>query len=99
MKNYLGSLGTVLLTGALILGMGAAAGAQQAPPASQQPMEIPAQYPPQSARAGRLRREDRSRRRRDDPRRGAHQLPSRRCLDAAQRIELTGPRRRSTRPS
>jgi hypothetical protein len=47
MKNYLGSLGTVLLTGALFLGMGAVAGAQQAPPASQQPMEIPAQYPPQ----------------------------------------------------
>jgi len=47
MKNYLGSLGTVLLTGTLILGMGAGAGAQQAPPASQQPMEIPAQYPPQ----------------------------------------------------
>jgi FecR protein len=47
MKNYLGSIGTVLVTGTLILGMGAAAGAQQAPPASQQPMEIPAQYPPQ----------------------------------------------------
>jgi len=47
MKNYLGSLGTVLLAGAVILGMGAGAGAQQAPPASQQPMEIPAQYPPQ----------------------------------------------------
>ena len=45
MKSYLGSLGTVLLTGALVLGMGAAAGAQQAPPASQQPMEIPPQYP------------------------------------------------------
>ena len=43
MKNYLGSLGTVLLTGTLFLGMGAGAGAQQAPPASQQPMEIPAQ--------------------------------------------------------
>src|SRR5580692_8303451 len=47
MKNYLGSLGTVLLTGTLFLGMGAVAGAQQVPPASQQPMEIPAQYPPQ----------------------------------------------------
>jgi hypothetical protein len=46
-KGYLGSLGTVLLTGVLILGMGAGAGAQQAPPASQQPMEIPAQFPPQ----------------------------------------------------
>jgi hypothetical protein len=48
MKRYLGSLGTILLTGALYLGMGAGAGAQQGPPASQQPMEIPAQYPPQS---------------------------------------------------
>src|SRR5579863_10156006 len=48
MKSYLGKLGMVLLTGALVLGMGAGAGAQQAPPASQQPMEIPAQqYPPQ----------------------------------------------------
>jgi len=48
MKRYLGNLGTILLTGALYLGMGAGAGAQQGPPASQQPMEIPAQYPPQS---------------------------------------------------
>jgi hypothetical protein len=47
MKSYLGSLGTVLLTGTLFLGMGAGAGAQQAPPASQQPMEIPVQYQPQ----------------------------------------------------
>src|SRR5258708_31887120 len=47
MKKYLGSLGTVLLTGTLILGMGAGAGAKQAPPASQQPEEIPAQYPSQ----------------------------------------------------
>jgi FecR protein len=47
MKSYLGSLGTVVLTGALFLGMGAGAGAQQGPPASQQPMEIPAQYPQQ----------------------------------------------------
>src|SRR3984957_15889806 len=45
MKNYLGSLRTVFITTTLILGMGAGAGAQQAPPASQQPMEIPAQYP------------------------------------------------------
>jgi hypothetical protein len=45
MKNYLGSLRTVFITAMLILGMGAGAGAQQAPPASQQPMEIPAQYP------------------------------------------------------
>jgi hypothetical protein len=48
MKRYLGNLGTFLLTGALVIGMGAVAGAQQAPPASQQPMEIPAQSPPQS---------------------------------------------------
>ena len=48
MKNYLGSLGTALLTGTLVLGMGAGVGAQQAPPASQQPMEIPAQYPQQA---------------------------------------------------
>jgi hypothetical protein len=45
MKNYLGSIGTVLLIGVFVLGMGSEAGAQQAPPASQQPMEIPAQYP------------------------------------------------------
>jgi Family of unknown function (DUF6600)/FecR protein len=48
MKSYFGSLGTTLLTGALVLGMGAGVGAQQAPPASQQPMEIPAQYPQQA---------------------------------------------------
>jgi hypothetical protein len=48
MKNNLGNLGTALLAGALALGMGAGVGAQQAPPASQQPMEIPAQYPPQA---------------------------------------------------
>ncbi len=47
MNNYLRSLKTVLLTGTLVLGMGAGLGAQQGPPASQQPMEIPAQYPPQ----------------------------------------------------
>ena len=47
MKSYLGSLATVLMTGALVLGMSVGAGAQQGPPASQQPMEIPAQYPPQ----------------------------------------------------
>jgi hypothetical protein len=45
MKNYLGSLATMLMTGALALGMGAGARAQQAPPASQQPMEIPAPSP------------------------------------------------------
>jgi hypothetical protein len=48
MKSYFGTLATVLLTSALVLGMGEGAGAQQAPPASQQPMEIPAQYPPQT---------------------------------------------------
>jgi FecR protein len=48
MRNYIGSfLKAVLLTAALVLGMSAAAGAQQGPPASQQPMEIPAQYQPQ----------------------------------------------------
>jgi len=48
MKNYLGKLTTILMTGTLFLGMGAGLGAQQGPPASQQPMEIPAQpYPPQ----------------------------------------------------
>ncbi len=47
MKIYLGILTTILMTGALFLGMDAGAGAQQAPPASQQPMEIPAQYPSQ----------------------------------------------------
>src|ERR1700722_15328394 len=48
MKNYLGKLEAVLLTGMLFLGMGAVVGAQQAPPASQQPMEIPVPYPPQA---------------------------------------------------
>src|ERR1019366_3587541 len=43
----IGSLATVLFFGASILGMGGTARAQQAPPDSQQPMEIPAQYPPQ----------------------------------------------------
>jgi FecR protein len=47
MKNHLGSLGRVLLTGSLLLGMSAGVGAQQGPPSSQQPMEIPAQYQPQ----------------------------------------------------
>jgi len=47
MKNDCGSIGTVLLTGMLTLGIGAVAGAQQGPPSSQQPMEIPAQYQPQ----------------------------------------------------
>jgi hypothetical protein len=47
MKRYLATLATVLLAGTLFLGMGSTAGAQQPPPASQQPMEIPAQYPPQ----------------------------------------------------
>ena len=47
MNRHIGSLATVLFFGASILGMGATARAQQAPPDSQQPMEIPAQYPPQ----------------------------------------------------
>src|ERR1039458_6434360 len=47
MKRYIGSLATVLFFGASILGIGKTARAQQAPPDSQQPMEIPAQYPPQ----------------------------------------------------
>ena len=47
MKRYLGNLTTIFLAGTLFLGMGAAAGAQEAPPASQQPMEIPQQYPQQ----------------------------------------------------
>jgi hypothetical protein len=47
MKSYLEKLGKALLTGTLMLGLSAVADAQQAPPASQQPMEIPAQYPPQ----------------------------------------------------
>jgi uncharacterized protein DUF6600/FecR-like protein len=48
MKNYIGRLATVFAAGVLVLGMGAGAGAQQAPPASQMPEEIPAQaqYPP-----------------------------------------------------
>src|ERR1039458_10304036 len=47
MKRYIGSLATVLFFGASILGMGETARAQQqqAPPDSQQPMEIPPQYP------------------------------------------------------
>jgi Family of unknown function (DUF6600)/FecR protein len=39
MKSYPGSLATVLLAGALALGVGAAADAQQAPPDSQQPAQ------------------------------------------------------------
>jgi FecR protein len=47
MKRYLGSLTTALLAGTLFLGMGATIGAQQYPPASQQPEEIPPQQYPQ----------------------------------------------------
>ena len=47
MKRQIGSLATVLFLGVSILGLGAMAGAQQAPPASQQPMEIPPQLYPQ----------------------------------------------------
>ena len=52
MKRYIENLGTAILTGVLFLGMGAAAGAQQGPSARQQPMEIPAQYPPQQPDPG-----------------------------------------------
>lgn len=50
MKAKIGRLGTALAAGFLVLGMSAAIGAQQAPPASQMPEEIPAQaqYPPQA---------------------------------------------------
>jgi hypothetical protein len=52
MTNKIGRFGTVLETalaaGILVLGLCAGASAQQAPPASQMPEEIPAQaqYPP-----------------------------------------------------
>jgi hypothetical protein len=46
MKRYFGSLATVLLFGASILGLNATAHAQY-PKGSQQPEEIPMQYPPQ----------------------------------------------------
>ena len=52
MKLYFENLRTALLTGVLVLGMGVSAGAQQGPPASQQPMEIPAQYPPRQPYPG-----------------------------------------------
>ncbi|HVA95150.1 MAG TPA: DUF6600 domain-containing protein [Candidatus Dormibacteraeota bacterium] len=45
MKRHFEGLGTILVAGMLFLGMGATAGAQQGPPDSQQPEEIPAQYP------------------------------------------------------
>src|SRR6202521_3314436 len=44
MKSYLASLTTVLLAGTIFLGFGKTASAQRA---SQQPEEIPVQYPPQ----------------------------------------------------
>lgn len=56
MKRYFEGLGAALLAGILSAGMGlgmsVAAGAQQGPPASQQPMEIPAQYPSQQPYPG-----------------------------------------------
>jgi len=52
MKRYFESLTTVLLAGTLFLGTGATLGAQNAPPASQQPMEIPVPYPQQQAGPG-----------------------------------------------
>jgi len=47
MRRYLGSLATVLIFGVSALGLGLTARAQQPGPDSHQPMEIPAQYPPQ----------------------------------------------------
>jgi hypothetical protein len=45
MKRYFEGLTTVLLAGTLFLGTGGTLAAQDVPPASQQPMEIPAPYP------------------------------------------------------
>src|SRR5512142_1932523 len=53
MKSYLGSLGAVLLTGALLLGMGAGAVAQQGPPASQ-PQDGPQQAAQNDSGAARV---------------------------------------------
>src|SRR6266436_391730 len=47
MKRYLASLTIVLLAGTMFLGSGSPTGAWQAPPPSQLPEEIPAQYPPE----------------------------------------------------
>ena len=47
MKSIWGLLKTALVSGALLFGTGAVVSAQQAPPASQQPMEIPVQYSPE----------------------------------------------------
>ena len=58
MKNYLGTLGKVLLAGVLFLGMGAIGDAQYEPPASQQPMEIPAQYPQEGPQQGQAPQND-----------------------------------------
>ena len=44
MKTKIGRLAAGLMAGALILGMGVVAGAQDGPPDAQQPMEIPPQY-------------------------------------------------------
>src|ERR1700690_4675127 len=57
MKRHLGSLATVLMFGASILGLSATAYAQypknpQQPDPQQQPEEIPAQYPPQQPQQG-----------------------------------------------
>jgi hypothetical protein len=52
MKRYFEGLATVLLAGTLFLEMGATLGAQDAPPASQQPMEIPVPYPQQQPGPG-----------------------------------------------
>jgi hypothetical protein len=47
MKVYTGKIEKGLLAGALFLGICAVTGAQQGPPDSRQPMEIPPQYQPQ----------------------------------------------------
>lgn len=47
MKRHFTAFATLLFFGTSILGSGEMASAQQGPPASQQPMEIPAPYPPQ----------------------------------------------------
>jgi hypothetical protein len=52
MKSYLAGLTTVLLAGTVFLGFGAPTGAQGAPPASEQPEEIPVQYQPQPQQPG-----------------------------------------------
>ena len=52
MKRYFEGLTTVLLAGTLFLGTGGTLAAQDVPPASQQPMEIPVPYPQQQSGPG-----------------------------------------------